>query len=114
MLCLPEGANDFVAANRRFLEQGMEQLMPRATGKEWLDHGLHERGRAIAGPRVTPAFELVRLWNVPMAKLRAFVAIQSEVNRARNFWKQLGELKVHRRVVSRIGADHDQRLDRTG
>ena len=63
------------------------------------------------GAQVRPCFQVVRLRNVPGRKRRRFVSIASDVETERGFSRLLGKFQVRRRVVARIGPDHDERVD---
>ena len=84
VLGLPESADDFVTAPRRLFRQGREQFVARSSGEERLDHRLHDRDGAVEGASVAPAFERMRFGRMPMTKFRRLVAIQTEMDSARN------------------------------
>jgi len=78
---------------------------------ERLNQGLRDADRAVVGARVAPAFEVVRAGDVPVGRLRRFVAVQARVKRGADAAHRLA--KVHRggQVVERVRADHGEGVD---
>ena len=107
----PKGADDLVAAARRFLQQRSEQFMPRLPAKERLDHRLHDCGRAVERTRIAPALQRVRFRSMPATDLRRFVVKQPDVYRPRDFRKQFGKLEICRRIVNWISTDDHKSVD---
>src|SRR5438105_15066533 len=79
------------------------------------DQGLDDRYCAVIRTRVAPRFQIMRRRNVPVTNLGGFVVVETQM-RAQLHFLQPVEIKpeIYGRVVSRITADDDQRIDSAG
>src|SRR6185503_19675760 len=100
----PVAADDVVARGRRgrALIQERDDLVRRAPVVERRDERLHDRRRAVPGPRVAPGLERVRRRHVPAAFLGGLVVEETQKGRERYTLERLSERQVGRRRVDRI------------
>ena len=49
----------------RWVKQRLEKVVRTPAAVERIDHGLQNRDRAVIGARIRPAFEVVRLVDMP-------------------------------------------------
>src|SRR5438270_4583098 len=74
---------------------------------------LHNADSSVIGARVAPRFEIMRLVQMPVAKLGCFVMVQAKVN---SQWsvavlQSVFKSEVRGSVVHRIAAENKQHLD---
>ena len=79
------------------------------------DQWLHDRHRAVVRARVAPRFQVMRGRNVPVTNVGSFVVVETEVRAQLNFIQPVQiQPEINRRVVSRIAAQDDQRINAAG
>ena len=114
LLASPEILYNVVTGDVVLAEEYCKDLMRRYPIKERRDQGLHNRDRAVEGPRVTPTLQLMRLRNVPVALGGSLVIIESQVDAQGNLLKSLRELQIGRCIKNRIAAEDQQDIDIAG
>src|SRR5688572_4591871 len=101
---LPVAFDDIVRGPLRFSQKRREHFVVRLAAIQGIDQRLNNRCGSIEGAQITPTFKIVRLRNVPRARLRGFIVVESQMYALPDVLKMLCELQVHRRRVDGIPA----------
>ena len=107
----PIGPHSVVSRQARFTAEGSQQAMCRVRVIQGLDQWLDDGNGAIVGARIAPGFQEMRFGNMPEGLLRSFVEVRRQVDRRVHILQFVHEIKIVRRIVNRIAAEHEQHID---
>ena len=106
----PIAFDDVVSARFRRVEEHLQHLVSGAAVVERLDERLLDGDRAIESARVAPAFQIVRLRQMPLADLGGLVLVEAQVRADACFLESIRQAQFHRRVEDRVSSQNQQQV----
>src|SRR5258708_17682846 len=94
--------DDIVSGERRGIQDGGQDLACGLSAIQRLDLWLDETNRAVIGAKIAPRFERMRFGEVPLARGRGLVFIETEVRAERHARQGAGKIKVRGRIVDTV------------
>ena len=110
-MTLPVAPQQVQALARLVVGHQGEDLGHRAPAVQRRHGGLQQGDRAVHRAGVAPALQRVRQRQVPVRAGAGLVAVEAGAHLQLHPGERVGEAEVGRRVVGRVGVEHQQRLD---
>ncbi len=78
VLFLPVALDEVMSGDARLAREDGDNFVRTLATIKRLDERLNDADRSIVGAGITPGLEIVRLWNVPLAKFAGLVAMRAQ------------------------------------